>query len=133
MGENTGTLCYMTNHVNVHSEHLVWRQASSAALAAMPLCRDSQSMRFSWMFAVIIGSLLAIFMLFNTVHFLTINMLSHSCTMRYITYDVYQLLHISAPTCYPQGVTIADVQYMSQHGSLNFTFMNPCIVIQLWK
>jgi hypothetical protein len=100
------------------SEHFAWRQASSSALAAIPLCRDSQSKRFSSMRCSYCWVFTYHFYVIDIIHILTINISSHRCTLWYTMYGIYQLLHISAPRCYPQEVTITDVQYISQNDSL---------------
>jgi hypothetical protein len=45
-----------------------------------------------------------------------INILPNIVTLWYTIYDIYQLLHVLAQRCYPQGVIIQ--RYISQHASL---------------
>ena len=42
----------------------------------------------------------------RTVHVLIVVLSSTKCTLRYTIYDIYQLLHVSAPRCHSCGVII---------------------------
>ena len=43
------------------------------------------------------------------------NVSSKMCTLCYTIYDVYQLLHVSAPRCHPQGAIISKVDKPISH------------------
>jgi len=47
-----------------------------------------------------------VFTLFIPCEFLTCNLSSNTRTLRYIIYDIYQLLHVSPLKCHPQGVIV---------------------------